>query len=175
MSVVSDLLPSVTSNSIATSSAITTPFDRRERQINYKKTIASTVHRINCRCLYRVLMKIEIPFRGANMKTIRHRFIKILYENSFKDDPDYAGLITFIKQHLGLYVSIFDVRQLVLYSALFGDRNKLTPPSNNEIREVIKRCPLAVPPFTFYNKWSKDLKKLEKKPFSEDLMKVIIF
>mmetsp|Transcript_4020 Transcript_4020/g.7312 ORF Transcript_4020/g.7312 Transcript_4020/m.7312 type:complete len:339 (+) Transcript_4020:152-1168(+) len=173
ISTANSFLPSVTSydgisSQSMVSSSITTASHRRERQLNYKKGVVSSVHHIECRLLYRVLMKIEIPFRGLKMKSNRHRFIKLLYENACSSSPDYESIIGFIKQNLGLYISLHDARQLLLYTALFGKRSEIfgIPPLEDTLR-VIKTCPLSVPPFINFKKWSKDVKRLESRPVSD--------
>lgn len=117
-------------------------------------------------------MKIEIPFRGIAMKNLRHRFIKLLYENACKVEPDYTKLIHFVKVHIGLCISLPDTRQLVLYSSLFGVTENFCAPNAEDTLRVIKSCPLAVPPFINFKKWSRDVKRMEGNPLSADVTKV---
>jgi hypothetical protein len=179
MSTLSNFLPYISANSSqsvtsysSSSSIISSASDRRGRQLNYKKTQINSVQHIECRCLYRVLMKIEIPFRGVQKKNLRHRFIKLLYETARSREPNYTAIIAYIQQHLGLYISLMDTRQLVLYSALFGTTDHSNDPTNEEIVRVIKRCPLTVPPFVNFKRWSKDVKRLENNLQAGDITKV---
>lgn len=159
-------------NSSQSASAITTPSDRRDRQLNYKKAVVSSVHTIDCRCLYKILMKLEIPFRGTQMKSIRHRFIRLLFENSCRLSPDYEMIIGYIRDNLGRYISLHDSRQLVLYCSLFGSTQFFTSPTNEEILRVIKSCPLSVPPFVNFKRWSRDVKRLESHPMVGEVNRV---
>lgn len=165
MSTISDFLPSIYNSSQSLTSTIISSHDRRERRLNYEKTQVNSVHHIECRCLYRVLMKIELPFRGPRMKNLRHRFIRLLYETACSHQMGYTSIIDFVKLHLGLYISLTDSRQLVLYSAIFGPTHAhdfFSPPSHEDIRRVINSCPLSVPPFVHFKKWSADVKELEQ-------------
>ena len=117
-------------------------------------------------------MKIEIPFRGAQKKSLRHRFVKLLYEAARSREPNYTAIIRYVQQHLGLYVSLIDTRQLVLYSALFGATDYFNSPTNEEILHIIHSCPLTVPPFIHFKKWSRDVKRLENNPLSAAITKV---
>jgi hypothetical protein len=117
-------------------------------------------------------MKIEIPLRGHKMTRLRHMFIKLIFEAACSPEPDYEAIIGFIKEHLGLYISLSDARQLALYAFLFGNTDIYSVPTTQDFYHVIKHCPISVPSFVNFKKWSKDVKRLENKPLSAEVTKV---
>lgn len=62
----------------------------------------------------------------------------------------------------------------MLYSALFGPTDICDIPTNEDTIRVIKSCPLSVPPFVNFKKWSRDVKRLEAHPLSVDISKVLM-
>jgi hypothetical protein len=126
----------------------------------YKKLIIDAVHTINCPILYRTLLKMEKVFQ-SNSKA-KHRFIKMVYLCACNENQDIDPLADFLKSHMGVCISLAECRQLVLYCSLFGDTSSPTPSKEN-MKQVVTRMYLHVPQLFYYQKWCRDVKRLEIK------------
>lgn len=115
-------------------------------------------------------MKIELPLRSAENKNNRHRLIQKLYSAACNPETQYHEIVECIRTEIGLHISLGDVRQLVLYSGLFGPTD-IAIPSKKDMQHVIKKCLIAVPRITHYKKWCKDVKWLENNRLSAGMTK----
>lgn len=128
----------------------------------YKKLIIDAVQTINCPILYRTLLKMEKVFQ-SNSKA-KHRFIKMVYLCACNEDQDIDPLVEFLKSQMGVCISLAECRQLVLYSSLFGDTSSPTPSKEN-MKQVVSSMYLHVPQLFYYQKWCRDVKRLESKKY----------
>jgi hypothetical protein len=92
----------------------------------------------------------------------KHRFIKMVYLCACNDEQDIDPLADFLKSQMGVCISLAECRQLLLYCSLFGDTSSPTPSKEN-MKHVVTRMYLHVPQLFYYQKWCRDVKRLEIK------------
>jgi hypothetical protein len=166
------------------STSVARPTSAVERTEMYKRLLVDSVSKIHCPTLYRALCKIEKAFRD-NRKA-RYACAKMLYLAAVRGDYDYDDIQVHLRNHLNIYVSSAESRQLVLYGGLFSNQNMgntksviedikaasdvdaaeaaATTAANafqEDMRLCVKGMQLSVPPLYCYTKWCKDVKKME--------------
>ena len=141
--------------------------DRTVRTKNYRRTLLNRKGRVDCKVLYRTIMKLEKPLRRS--KSARHRFVRILFQAACDPQYDYDAIVQWLKANLRMCLTPVEVRQLVLYSGIFGNTDE--SPSKTQVQYVLKHCVMSVPRLHMYKKWCKDIKRLEKFPHELDRAK----
>jgi hypothetical protein len=113
-------------------------------------------------------MRLEKPLRKS--KSRRHRFIRLIYQAACDPTVEYTTIVTWLKNNYKVCVTVAEVRQLVLYSGLFGSTDSMSPPIS-VVRYVLKHCVMSVPRLHMFKKWCVDVKRLESSPDNKDRSK----
>jgi hypothetical protein len=113
-------------------------------------------------------MRLEKPLRRS--KTMRHRFIRSLFQAACDPEVDYNTIVRWLKLNYKVCVTVAEVRQLVLYCGLFGQTDSLLP-MKETVRYVLKHCVMSVPRLHMFKRWCKDVKRLERCPDLNDRSK----
>jgi hypothetical protein len=92
----------------------------------------------------------------------KHRFIKMVYLSACQGEQEIDPLVQYLKSQLGVCISLAECRQLILYSSLFGETSSPTP-SKESMKQVVTNMYLRVPQLFYYQKWCRDVKRLETK------------
>ena len=139
--------------------------DRMVRTANYRRVLLNRKGKVDCKALYRTIMRLEKPLRRS--KARRHRFIRQLFTAACNPEIDYNTIVHWLKANYKISVTVVEVRQLVLYSGIFGETDDVNPP-NSIVRYVLKHCVMSVPRLHMFKRWCKDVKRLEKFPEEKD-------
>mmetsp|Transcript_6383 Transcript_6383/g.10459 ORF Transcript_6383/g.10459 Transcript_6383/m.10459 type:complete len:440 (+) Transcript_6383:50-1369(+) len=142
--------------------------DRVVRTNNYRRLLLNRKGKIDCKVLYRTIMRLEKPLRRS--RTLRHRFIRLLYQAACDPSIDYNTINSWLKTNYHVFITVVEVRQLVLYSGLFGDTGAVSPP-NATVRYVLKHCVMSVPRLHLFKRWCVDVKRLQSSPDSKEVAK----
>lgn len=175
-------------SSYGPNSSVNRPTSAIERTELYKRLLVDSVSRVHCPTLYRALCKLEKAFRD-NRKA-RYACAKMLYLAAVRGEFDSDDIQEHLRNHLSIFVSSAESRQLVLYGGLFSSHNlgtakiivdeiKAAPDMDaaaatasaaanafqEDMRMCVKGMQLSVPPLYCYKKWCKDVKKLESQRY----------
>jgi len=139
----------------ATTISHMTPEEKHKR---YVLLLVNSVNTINCAILYRALMKVERAV-GDN-KRAKHILARLVYTESCAPEHNYDNILAHLKEHMGVFLSIPEARQLVLYAGLFAPTDT-SPPKRDDVILVCKKMQMRVPPLFYYKRWCRDVKRLE--------------
>lgn len=164
-SVMKSQIQSSFDSSILTHGASRVMPDRVHRTENYRRVLLNRKGKVDCKVLYRTIMRLEKPLRRS--KTKRHKFIRHLFTAACNPEIDYNTIVDWLKDNYKVCVTVAEVRQLVLYCGIFGNTDNVLP-RNENVRSVLKHCVMSVPRLHMYKRWCKDVKRLEKFPEEKD-------